>query len=1129
MAQTPQTLLIPFKGGLNTFSNPQLLSEGNLTAATGVMLDRPGAAYAGPGFTPAQFAPSASARTNHGIAAVAGGSTTNTDQLLVWDTITGGTGPAIHVPGDASTESARFPLAPWRQSTQRFQSDNTTQASGAFTAMAAPPSSCRVGNRAFYVWATATQLCMCYQDLNTKLWAGPFIFDGNTATWVSDPATIVAGGVPAQFAIAGDSTYFRLGIRQGTVATGYAWLGSTSTGTAAAAGGFSRTNCSNIAAMDTGDEYAYGGVCPGAFLVHNTATTSIDVINFSGSAAAYSVSTNSLAAAAASPPYSGNPIKSTSAASTSFMVVVYAASASLKIYELTYAGGGIMNLTSTTTWTGLVNADTGIAITAANIQSGTMATVGVAVEFKPAAGIVIAGQTVTWNYVQFTTLTKASPAGALTITTKQGWGGLAVLSKMHSWYSGVEARPLVACRTGWRHYNGTWGTASTAGVAPAYPNGYLYDYTGQAYGKFGDGDVGTDALWPQFSAAGYSQTALNPLSAMFSFSLTSGQQTLTCPWPQYGDFLFASARATGDAGAIIGARAGLATVTWLAPTSTEPPAPSVQFGTTLVIPGTLTAYYDGSSVFEAGFLHACPQPFIVSNAGGGSLPNTTTYQFVGVMVYKDASGRYHYSTPSKPVYAVTTAANDSFTIKFPYVDQTLRNGSTPVAFWVYRNAPSTATPAAYYRLPTSTLVNVLPISPASPFTVGLSDGSADATISTGLRLYTDGQNPAANLGTFAPPPFDSVTVWNNQVWGLANRNGPELWATWQQSTAVLRPEGPAWSPANRVGLPAELGTPKGLVGLDEKLLTFGTKCDIGFIGQAPARYDSFADNPSLFSSAVTLPSPGGMRVLNGLTRLPDGILIQGTQGFLMLDRSMTYKLVGVQIKDFSTSNLYLPGIFLPEQEAVLLFSASDATKNLVLFYGTGEWSQIEQPPADGTNTAAATVLVGAARAVAGQTSSVYVLPMTGVYYEQVSAYSKYLSFRTPWISLDSHAVGARTNIATSAFLREIQVQGILPAGFPGAQTLTLYTEYDYVGNTLTPPETQSLTLTTGAQADLDYQWRFGARTGNCRRVRFTVTIDGGVRSAATGTLPGVLLTGLMLSYSVDTGLSRLGAANSAGT
>ncbi len=517
---------------------------------------------------------------------------------------------------------------------------------------------------------------------------------------------------------------------------------------------------------------------------------------------------------------------------------------------------------------------------------------------------------------------------------------------------------------------------------------------------------------------------------------------------------------------------------------------------------------------------------MTSNGGGGSLPNGTTYYYQAVMVYQDIAGRVHYSAPSLIVPVVTTMANDLINItQWGPRNQTLRNNiAFPVAVQVYR---STGNPSANAII--MYLNSTLHILPGADDIV-TTDTVADSNLSQCPTIYTYGQSAGASVGTAAPPPFDSVTVWNNQVWGIANRNGPELWCTWPLDGSAIAPEGPAWSAENLVPVPADVGQPKALRGLDEKLILLGTRADYGLVGSAPDRSSSLADTQT-FSAPLLIPTPGGIRALNGAVRVPDGLLFQGSHGFVLLGRDLIYSPVGLPVSTFTQTGLYLPGVFLPERQAVLLYSTSDVTKNLLYFYETKEWSQLEQPPADSANSAAAPVIASAVRTTAGTAPKVYVLPSTGAYYAQVDAYSKLLSYRTPWIELvdTTPAKGIARGIAGYGMLREVQVLGTLPSGFQGPQTLTLQTEYDYENNTAQPAETQILNLTAGSQAALSSQWRFGFAQGQCARVRFTVTVNADARTTQGSTAPLILLSGLMLSYDVDMGLTRLGAANSMGT
>lgn len=1105
MAATPQILLIPFKGGLDTCSNAHLLQPGFLTLSMGTMLDRPGTAYPGPGFNVTQWAVSTGQTwQNHGIAGLNHGPTTNDDQLLFWSTLPGGSGPGVSVAGTSTTSPTQQRLAPWRQATQRVIGDSQTYLASTFGSMSGPPQVAVCDDIAMYLWKSTSggYVQMMTQNLDTHAWAGPYTLN-TVYGWV--------GGTPLavdKVAVAGDGTYFRLNVLIGTAWTYAAYPASAPTTQpnlpSAVAGTYN-----NIDATGTGDEGASGYAVLVAYDSGNHKLRGISCPSdgTTGSPVDLITSLNT----ADTRPITCSPVRSTTT-STGFLFAGMDGSEQVKIVSSGLTLGSLV----TTTVTATAYSNNPRALSVANTVSGSAGAVAIAAEQLSTVN--------NWNQVFLTSVVLAAPSVAVTTSTLTGWGGCALLGKFYSWYNGAEFRPLLAVRTGWWDVTGAWGTLTVAGTGTfAYPNGYLYDYTGQLYARFGDADVGTNALWPAFDAGGYVGSSLQPLPSGLSFTLDSGQRTLIYAWPQMGYVDFVSAR-TADSGSPIGARCGLSTVTWLAPTASEPPAAAVQFGGELVIPGTITAIFDGSNLFESGFFLRAPTPRVTSNGGGGSLPNATTYLFQTVLVYADAAGRTHYSAPSLRVSCTTTAVNDKFNFtQYGLMSQTLHPSTAPIAMQIYRSAGNpTGNNIQMYLVSTLHLISGLSQTG--------SDGTTDANLDQGPVLYTlnAGTNAGAATGTDAPPPFDSLTVWNNQVWGIANRNGPELWCTWPLDDSVLAPEGPTWSNANTVAIPAEVGQPKAIIGLDEKLIVLGTRADYGLVGQAPVRTSSLVDSPS-FSAPILIPTPGGCKVLNGAVRLPKGILFQGTQGFMLLGRDLAYTAVGNPVKNFARSNLYLPGVLFPEQQAVLLCSSADTTQNLIYFYDTDEWAQAEQPPADTLNTAAAAVLVGSVRAVVGGVSKVYALPSTQPYYCEITPFSKYMKFRTPWIELADRSYGKPASVTGYGMLREVQVLGTLPEGFPGNQTLTMYTEYDYPGNTVQLPETQSLTLTAGTQADLEYQWRFGFSQGNAKRVRFTVTIDGGVRTASSAADPTVLLTGLMLSYDVDTGLSRMGAANSTGT
>ena len=425
-----------------------------------------------------------------------------------------------------------------------------------------------------------------------------------------------------------------------------------------------------------------------------------------------------------------------------------------------------------------------------------------------------------------------------------------------------------------------------------------------------------------------------------------------------------------------------------------------------------------------------------------------------------------------------------------------------------------------------------------PFT----DTFSDATISQNTTLYTYGQAINASAGTKAPPPFDSVTSWQNAFWGVCNRNGPELWFTWPLDNGAVAPEAPSWSSANRVPLPADLGQPLAIVGLDSNLIIFGTNADYALTGSLPQRNSSLADEPGLLSAPTKLPTPGGMKIRNGITFLPTGILFQGTQGFTLLDRSLSYQPVGVAVRNFTNTGIYGPGVLYPEQGCCILPPADGISPPLTYYYFEGKWSSPAYTPAGVLAPGAAPsapslrqwqAVSGAVRSrlTQGAPQIVSFEPdVTKPGLNVLQPGGGYLQARTPWIEMEQSSVVGSDIASVAGFgqLEEIQIQGDLLSQV--SHTVTLLTEYDYAGNTQTPPDTQVITNVvpqvgpSSAPSNPDWQFRLGFKTTLVRRVRFTLTFQVTDMAVLAAGDPVVLISGLMLYYGVDDGLSRMGSS-----
>lgn len=1147
MAQQEKTLFVPFKGGMDLYSNPHLLKPGHLTAATGVALNRPGYAYAGPGYVLSDTGENLSKQMNYGLAAYTQANKL-ADRLLAWcapdnaGALSSSTYSAPNQPIIAPTNelpnqpSAGTPLYPWRQQVARVYPGEGAKAglgTAATFGMSGAPQVCGLqGGNMVYAWKTTNNNLMVlvyYAGIGAGLYA---LASNGTIS----QATNSLMSIPGKWVLVGNQTSFNIAWLNGSNNlqwTGYQFAtGGSQTGTII--GPF--TDIEGVSPPMTSLSDVSG---KSAVLVRDNANTSLKVYTFnltlqggpftvlSGLAAG---STAPLACCAFGPADGVNtyyafatmnasnfPI---AAVTNTAMTVQY--SQALSAYTSSHTPG----------FTGYVVGALGtpvqltVASTWSTPSTDTGASLGFAIEWKPSA-LSVGGVNATYNSVLFVNCPAFQASGANSDSSLvTGWGGLALVGKAFRWtwqsatdpVQGAQVRQdwVVPVRAGWRHNDGTFGTATTAGVPMAYPNGYFYNLNGQLVGRFGDADVGSDSLWPEFANAGYTPQSLPVLGAPVTGSLASGASTVMWCFPQYTSFQTVSVR-TADSGAVIGAKPGVSTVTLEAPSLVEPVAGCQQMGNTLCVPGLLTGYYDGNRTVEAGFLHRSPTPWVTLLAGG-AIPTSVQRYYQTVLMYTDGNGRVHYGPPSRLVLSpATTAGNQQFTIAVPYCKQTLRSGLQPTQLLIYASAdnPGTTTNGAgitMYLIAASTLSNnaeVLSSTPASTdYYTSTTDANLTATVTTLPTIYTTGMSTLAGTGNDAPPPFDCLTLWNNRLWGVANRNGPELWFTWPLDTAVLQPEAPAWSRQNRIPLPADIGQPRAIVGLDDKLLVLGTRADYGITGDGPTRTTTQVETGG-FTTPIQLPTPGGIQVLNGVTRLPQGILFQAAQGFTLLDRSLTYKALGNPVNTYTdvTGNLYLPGVFNTNNQCVMLFSVLGAQYDLMYFYSQDEWSQCEHPGVNASTDAA--VVISSARLVNG-TAGVYVLPATGTNAFRVTQFSTYMTYRTPWIELSDIGPGGY------GMLREVQLIGD-PAG--GGFTTTLFTEYDYSSNSAQPTETQTLASVTN-----DAQWRFGFANGNCRRVRLTVTINAGRRGSASQ--PPVYLAGLMLTYAYDQGLSRLGSGNS---
>ena len=233
-------------------------------------------------------------------------------------------------------------------------------------------------------------------------------------------------------------------------------------------------------------------------------------------------------------------------------------------------------------------------------------------------------------------------------------------------------------------------------------------------------------------------------------------------------------------------------VTWTGAYSEDWKFPTTQAQGLLVVPGALTSYFDGQSVFEAGFLEP---PFLVGhyvNATDGGIPalEEGEYIYVAHWEYFDALGNVHYSQPSTP-YLVATGESGADSVDIDFAtdrigrrDRNIDGEQRKVRLIVYRTKKDSAGP--FYRLTSPTIEKPLSNTVYNanvindryrtqiPFSDTTSDGQIDSR-AYGLLPFDLSGNAAGVLDCDPPPPSIHALNHKQRLWLVSADNPRAVW------------------------------------------------------------------------------------------------------------------------------------------------------------------------------------------------------------------------------------------------------------------------------------------------------------------------------------------------------------------
>lgn len=244
----------------------------------------------------------------------------------------------------------------------------------------------------------------------------------------------------------------------------------------------------------------------------------------------------------------------------------------------------------------------------------------------------------------------------------------------------------------------------------------------------------------------------------------------------------------------------------------------------LHVGGARPALYDANSWTEDGF-HLQPEGVTVTLSGSGTL-SAGTYSWVVCYEWVDAQGQLHRSAPSTPVTATATSGQ-SASIVVPYLHLTAKRD---VRLAVYR---TTANGIVFYRIVRSGKSAVQP-NTLTGNTATVSDVYSDASIQDNELLpYGGAQGGSVGGELWHRPPPGYRYIHKHQSYLFAVPMDDPY--TVRYTLPLTTGEGPAWADELVLQVPSAHGKAVALATVDDKLVIVCERAAYVVYGQGPLR------------------------------------------------------------------------------------------------------------------------------------------------------------------------------------------------------------------------------------------------------------------------------------------------------
>lgn len=324
----------------------------------------------------------------------------------------------------------------------------------------------------------------------------------------------------------------------------------------------------------------------------------------------------------------------------------------------------------------------------------------------------------------------------------------------------------------------------------------------------------------------------------------------------------------------------------------------VETGKNLELTGGFLWSYDGYSLVENGF-NVWPDNVEVTTATTGGFLEDQDYFYQAIYEWSDNQGNINRSAPSVPVMVTTTGGDVSAnTINVPTLRTTYKI-SNPVKIVIYRFSTAQQN---YYQVTsvTSPLLNNPNVD-----SVSFVDTLSDASILGNSLIYTTG----GVIENIAPPSFNSVTLFDNRLWGIDAEDPNLLWYSKQviEGTPVEMSDLFTVYVSPTTSSQESTGPSKCIAPMDDKLIIFKDNAMYYINGSGP---DNTGAN-SQYSQPTFITSTVGCNNQQSIVLIQEGLMFQSDKGIYLLNRGLGASYIGAPVEGFTNAGRVQSAVSIP--------------------------------------------------------------------------------------------------------------------------------------------------------------------------------------------------------------------------